>query len=82
MDKDKSEHIWVCLDGIILKYSDKKVILEGHELHDLHIDICQKSLKCQYPGLKGLFSTSKPFRVVKLGSIATLNFTTPMAITG
>ena len=61
MDKDKSEHTWVRLDGISLKYSDKKAILEGHELHDLHIDICQKLLKYQYPGLKGLFSTLKPF---------------------
>ena len=48
---------WVRIGKISLKNSDRKVLLEGDELSDLHINACQVLLAKQFPSLMGLKST-------------------------
>ena len=48
---------WVRIGKISLKNSDRKVLLEGDKLSDLHINACQVLLAKQFPSLMGLKST-------------------------
>ena len=48
---------WVLISKISLKNSDQKILLQGDELNDLHINACQVLLGKQCPSLMGLKST-------------------------
>ena len=52
-----SIEMWVILNNFKLSSTDKKVILAGNELTDMHINFCQAILKKQFPKLVGLHST-------------------------
>ena len=48
---------WVLIGKISLKNSDQKILLQGDELNDLHINACQVLLAKQFRSLMGLKST-------------------------
>ena len=48
---------WVLIGKTSLKNSDRKILLQGDELNDLHINACQVLLTKQFPSLMGLKST-------------------------
>ena len=48
---------WVLIGKISLKNSDRKILLQGDELNDLHINACQVLLAKQFPSLMRLSET-------------------------
>ena len=52
-----SEVDWIVFDGLRLSQFDKKVLYDGKQLHDNHINFAQGLLKYQFPCLDGLKSS-------------------------
>ena len=50
-------------NNIVLKQHERKILVDGQELTDIHIDACQALLKYKFPHIKGLFSTLQPLSV-------------------
>ena len=59
---------WIHINSIILKKSDKELILNGKRLSDMHINAAQKILSQQFPSFSGFNSTLKYRCIGKLVS--------------
>ena len=52
--KRKLDDAWILNDSLILKISDKDMILQGFELNDVHIHAAQTLLHQHSPTISGL----------------------------
>ena len=52
-----ADDIWVTYDRNTLKHSDKKIIEDGSQLTDKHIQLAQTLIRGQFPRIGGLQST-------------------------
>ena len=57
--KVNGEEEWVQVGPIVLTMADKEIVTKGHELNDLHINMCQMLIRNQFPAIAGLCSTLK-----------------------
>ena len=64
--KKVGETVWVSIKGIILTDNDQRIIANGSELTDMHINFFQQLLHQQFPTLQGLRSSLSP--VANIGS--------------
>ena len=70
---------WIHINSIILKKSDKELVLNGKRLSDMHINAAQKILSQQFPSISGFDSTLKQ-RCMAYGSATTYKFFSAMIV--
>jgi len=67
LSNEDDKCLWLQFNGINLTVSDKNIVIEGLELHDMHINVYQMLLKKRFQSLNGLSSTLNVAAIGKLG---------------